>query len=175
VRPLALFLGALIVVACGAFPQPTGALHSETASGPFLLTLDLQKGTWAAGEQITGQASLVLTQGDAVDLGGSGGGVIAFSYAEIGGRRRLDPIWTADCAPHLLTAQKPFTEPLAKSGGFSNDDPDAEFYRAFLTAPTVALPAGIWQIGAVASFVEGAGCAGTHYDFTTTVRIAVTP
>jgi hypothetical protein len=162
--------------ACGSTPTPSGALHSETASGPFVLTLDLPKSTWAAGEQITGQASLVLTQGDAVDLGGSSGGVIAFSYSEIGGlERHMDGGFTADCRVHRLNANAPFTTGLQRAGGYSPGEPNADFYREFITAPYVALPAGTWDITALTIFSEGAGCSGTHYDLKTTVRIAVTP
>ena len=44
---------------------------------------------------------------------------------------------------------------IVKSGGFSADDPDAAFYRAFFSEPLVRLPAGRWEIAAVASFVVG--------------------
>jgi hypothetical protein len=169
-RRAVLLLGMLLVVACASTP------HSETAAGPYLLTLDLPKQIWAAGEQITGEARLVLTQGDAVDLGGSGSGVIAFSYAEIGGlERRMGGAFTADCTRHRLTADTPFTAGLQKAGGYSPGEPNADFYRAFLAAPYVALPEGRWDVTAVTIFAEGPGCSGTRYEFATTVRVTITP
>ncbi|MEP7379907.1 MAG: hypothetical protein ABI725_10150 [Chloroflexota bacterium] len=136
----------------------------------------MPKATWAAGEQINGEARLILTQGDAVDLGGSGGGLIAFSYAEVGGLdRHMDGIVTADCRPRRLTANAPFTSGLQGGGSYNPGEPNEDFYRAFMTAPYVALPEGTWDIAAVTMFSEGAYCSGTNFSFGTTVRVTITP
>jgi hypothetical protein len=69
---------------------------------------------------------------------------------------------------------KSLTSPIKKFGAFSDDQPDAAFYRAFLADPVVRLPAGDWAISAVASFVEGKGCSGASRMMTATVTVHVT-
>jgi hypothetical protein len=177
-RSRALLLSVLALVACSSAPNPSGVLHSETASGPFLLSVELPKSTWSAGEQIVGQATLQLTQGDARELTASGSGVIAFSYSEVSGRRHMDADWTADCGPHPISVSSPIGTMLKKSGGTGPDDPDYDFYMSFLRGPYVALPEGTWDITAVAHFVDGAVCfggSGRSYQMQTSVRVTITP
>ena len=44
--------------------------------------------------------------------------------------------------PYPLDPATPITADLSKSGGFSGDDPDADFVRSFLADPEVRLPRG---------------------------------
>ncbi len=55
------------------------------------------------------------------------------------------------------------------------DDPNAAFYRSFMTAAFVALPEGIWDVSAWTSFIEGTQCQGEAFSFRTTVRVTITP
>jgi hypothetical protein len=122
-----------------------------------------------------GRATLSVVNGGGIDLGGSGGGLVGFAFAQVGGPRRVDPAWDAVCAPYRVEVGKPITSGIKKSGAFTDDQPDAAFYRAFLTDPVVRLPAGDWTIAAVASFVEGKGCSGASRTMTTTLIVHVTP
>jgi hypothetical protein len=136
---------------------------------------ELPKASWRADEAIDGRATLNVVNGGGVELGGSGGGLVGFGFAQVGGPRRVDPGWDSDCSAYRLEPGKPITSGIKKSGAFSDDQPDAGFYRAFLTDPVVRLPAGDWTISAVASFVEGKGCSGASRTMTTTVVVHVTP
>lgn len=86
----------------------------------------------------------------------------------------MEPVWTADCAKHSLAADRPMVSAITKSGGWSDDQPDAQFYRDFFTDPVVRLPAGEWDITAIAMFVEGEGCGGASHDLRATVRVRIT-
>ncbi len=72
--------------------------------------------------------------------------------------------------------RQPIASGLNKSGGFSADDPDAAFFRAFLNGdPVVRLPPGDWTITANAHFVEEAGCTGKVHLMTASIPIHVLP
>jgi hypothetical protein len=171
----------LVIAGCaGAAPAPTSApsstpRHAEDVQGPFRLVFELAATTWKAGDPIDGVATLALVNGAAVDLGGSGGGLFGFDFAEVNGTRHVASVSTADCAPYRLEPTKPMTSVIRKSGGFSADDPDAAFYRAFLTDPVVRLPAGDWKITAIASFVEGKGCSGASRTLNAPIRVHIGP
>lgn len=179
-RPLIGLALCLALVACGsAQPTPaTSALPGADAAqlqAPYLVTLDLPHDTWKAGEPITGTASLSLVQGAGADVGGAGGGLLAFEYASVDGVHHIEPVSDAACAAYHLVGGAPMTAPLSHSGAFYPEQPDFEFNRAFLTAPDVRLPAGDWNISAIASFVEGQGCSGADRTIKATLTIHVTP
>ena len=58
---------------------------------------------------------------------------------------------TADCGQHEFPRLVPVAVPFRKTGGFSADDPNADFYRAFFADPVLRLPAGRWQVTASVS------------------------
>ena len=184
VRIVAMALAAC-AAACGTVttPGPTGsgsldastAVGSAVVAGPFRLRLVLPKATWRADEPIAGEATLSVTGLQAAELGGSGGGLIVFDYRELGGRRHVEPVWTADCVPHPIGPADPISEPLGKSGGIDGSDPDYEFYHGFLQGPDVRLPPGEWQITAIATFVDGRDCDGHSYSIGTPFTVTVTP
>jgi hypothetical protein len=103
---------------------------------------------------------------------GSGNG-LNFAYAEVGGTRKVEPVWTADCATHTLDPATPISEPLGKSGAASEGDPDTAWLHSFILAPDVQLPAGTWDVTALAYFTEGQGCSGGGHSMETTVRVTV--
>ena len=146
-------------------------MRSEARDGTFTLTLTLTRAVWPAMEPIDGEAALSVQQG-AVDIGGSGAGLIGFRYSQVGGRIVVDPIWTADCARHQVTAAAPMRSVLTKSGGWSQDEPDAAFFEAFFEGDGVRLPPGVWDITAIAS----GGCGEpVSVRLETSARILVTP
>ena len=179
-RLLALAL-CLALAGCGADatrPTPAPTFESQRAGdldGPFQLVFELPRTRWKADEPIDGVASLAVIDGVGADLGGSGGGVFVFDFAEMNGTRHVGGASTADCAPYRLEVGKPMTSHITKSGGFDGNDPNAAFYRAFLADPIVRLPAGDWTITVVASFVEGKGCSGASRNLSAPILIHVTP
>jgi hypothetical protein len=146
---------------------------TSSTDGPFRLELVLPRLDWKATEPILGTAILSFDGSAMTTIYGSGSGVLSFAYAEVGGTRKVDPVWTADCAADQLDPATPINEALSKSGAIPNDAPDADFLRSFFTGPDVRLPLGTWDITALADFYEGTGCTGTHDSMKATVRITV--
>jgi hypothetical protein len=143
--------------------------------GPFQLVFELPKDTWRADEAIDGLATLSLLEGTGMDIGGSGGGLLGFGIDEVNGSRHMGPAWRLDCHTYRLIRDHPMTSPINKSGGFSADEPNANFYRAFFADPVVHLPPGDWRITAVAHFVEGTACGGASRELRASILIHVLP
>jgi hypothetical protein len=162
---LSLVLGGCSGNAPTTSPAPTSPtvavpIRAETVQGRYRLSFELPRSTWKAGEPIDGVATLALVNGPGVDLGGSAGGLFVFDFAAVDGSHHVQPGADAACAPYRLEQERPMSSSIKKSGGFSPDEPDAPFYRAFFRDPIVRLPAGEWRITAIVWFVEGRGCAG---------------
>lgn len=173
-RRFAIVLAVLLAACSGPTPSPTvSSATAEKVEGPFRLVFTLPRTTWSSGESIEGQSQLSLLAGAPVTLGGSGSGVLGFGFAEVGGRRQMGPAMTADCRSYRIAADEPIVSPIAKSGGFSTDGPDAAFYRAFFADPLIHLPAGEWDITAVAEFAER-DCGGPQHTLEATIRVRVT-
>lgn len=153
-----------------------GCQQSAVSDGPFRLEIVLSHLDWKTSEAISGTAILDLGNGSGspTTIYGSGEGVIAFSYAEVGGNRKVDPVWTADCGPHPLDPATPITTDLSKSGAVLGNEPDADFLRSFFADSQVHLPAGTWDITAIAVFADAANCAGRTHTMRATLRITVT-
>jgi hypothetical protein len=150
--------------------------HAQSVQGQFRLDFELPKTIWTAGEPVEGLATLSLVDGTSADIGTSGAGPMAFAYVDPNGKHDVEPAWTSDCRSTQLNSDKPMTSGLSKSGGFSADDPDAAFFRAFLNGdPIVRLPPGDWTITANAHFVEEAGCTGKVHLMTASIPIHVLP
>ena len=178
----ALAVGVLLGACAGPTPpspasQPVGAAQrGSDVRGPFQLTFELPRTTYRAGEAIEGRVTLGVTGGAAVAFGSSGGGPFVFDFAEVIGRRHVGGAMTADCAPYRLEPGRPMASAITKSGGFSADDPEAAFYRAFLDGnPVVSLPPGDWRITAGASLVEGEGCSGASRSLAVPIVVHVLP
>ena len=173
-RRVLLGLASLLVAACSAaIPGIGGPGHAEDTAGSFRLSFDMPTTTWRPDQGMIGTAELALIDGPAVDIGGSGGGAIVFSVAEVDGRRAFGGGMTADCWTRELALGRPETTGLVKSGGFAADDPDAAFFQAFFADPEYRLPKGEWDITASASFIEGEGCQGEAYSLSATIRVKV--
>lgn len=173
----------VLLTACGgavpsqAVPSPAatpGPVEVSDTEDRYRLVLTLDATTVPASEPVTGEAVLTTTDGLDADISGSGGGVFGFSYREIGGTRSMGYAMTADCAPHTIPAEGGLRSGLEPSGAWSEDDPDADFYRAFVHGPDVRLPAGAWQVTAHAVFV-GAGCALPERNLEASTVVVVTP
>ncbi len=179
-RSVLWLVAALLIAGCAgpaatAAPPTAAPPVSAQADGPFRLELALPRTDWRAGEAITGTATLSYSGAAPTAVYGSGGGVIAFSYAEVGGSRRVDPVWSADCGRHPIGPAAPITAGLSKSGAVAGTEPDAGFLRSFLEGDpgVVRLPAGTWDVSAVTMFLDGEACSGANHHMTAAVRIEV--
>jgi len=173
-RNTALLGTALLIAACTAATPPTpvapsapSALESaavrqaraETVEGNFRLAINAGRATYQAGEPIEMEAALTYGGPEPeVRVWGSGSGVVHFAIEQVNGPLAMGPAATDDCVPHQMLRGQPTAVPFTKSGGFSADDPDADFWRDFFTDPQLRLPAGQWRVIAKASFL-GPDCS----------------
>jgi hypothetical protein len=171
---LAAVAAVVVFAACSATgpstrpaPSPTPA-RASSAAGSYELTLSLPSSTWTTDQAITGTATLSLTSGHSAELMGSST-VLNFQYSEVGGTRHTDPIWDAVCEGHQLLATTPLTSPLGKTGAATDD-----FNAAFLPGSDIHLPAGRWDITALADFSDTPGCGPPTVQLRATVEVTVT-
>ena len=163
---------SLLVVACGgtsAADNPTpGPGFASAIDGRFELRFSLDSTALRRDENVTGTAELWLRAGGSGALSGPSE-VFGFEFVEVGGERRaVAPVLRADCAPHQVGSDRPLTSPVTKSGVASST-----FAGEFLRGPDVHLPVGVWDITAIAGFVEGRSCQGQPHTIRATVRIRV--
>ena len=149
-----------------------GCPSSVSIDGNYKLELVFPHLTWKVGDPISGTAILSLTGTQPTKVAGAGD-LIAFSFDEVGGTRHVAPIWDQSCVLYPLAPASPTSVALYKSGAINGDEPDADFLRSFFADPQIHLPAGTWDITAIASFSEG-GCAAPNRTIEATVRIHVT-
>ena len=132
----------------------------------------MPKVEWKSDQPVTGTATLSYGGPDPTTISGSGT-LIGFRYTQIDGSHKVEPVSTADCRRYEIDPATPMNAPLSKSGALSPEDPDFDFLRSFLTAPDVRLPAGMWDVSALAQFTEG-DCGPGGHSMAATVRVTVT-
>jgi hypothetical protein len=161
---------AVPALACGSpapSPSPAESLPSAEpieahAGGPdgFELILRADKQAYAVDEPMTVGATLVYRgPRDSIDGFGSGSGPIMFTLEQLDGPIDTGGAMNSDCARHTFVRDEVVSRPFQKSGGFSDDDPLAGFWRAFYADPQLRLPAGTWRITAATAFDLG-DCGG---------------
>jgi hypothetical protein len=171
-------LVAGLVAACGpgtttpADVTPDPATVS-TIDGRFELRFTVDRTTLRPGDDITGTAELWLKAGGSGALSGPSD-LFSFEVMEVGGQNRaVAPVVSGDCSPHQVGSDQPLTSPIVKSGAVQEGSPNADFVRQFLEGPEIHLPAGQWDIVAVAGFVDGRACSGLRHTIRATVRVTV--
>ena len=169
---------AAIVIGCG--PSTTTPADvtpdPQTVSAPdgrFEVRFTVDRTTLRTGDNITGRAELWLRAGGSGALSGSSD-IFAFEFVEVGGQNRaIAPVVSSDCSPHQVGSDNPLTSPIVKSGNVIPGNANADFTRQFLEGPEVHLPAGTWDITAIAGFVDGRSCTGLAHSIRATVRVTV--
>lgn len=161
--------------------EPTGPLidgspvTTQDDDGTFRLTLTAGQGRYRAGQAIDVDATLTyLGPHGAIVARGSGNSLIGFGIESRDLPLRVDPIYTSDCAPHDFVRGEPMRAPFAKSGGFTDGDPFAPFYRSYFASPELRLPAGTWTITAHVSLSIG-DCGEDIHDLSTSIMVVVEP
>ena len=114
----------------------------------FVLVVSVPSGELVEGDPIPIETTLTWTgAAPKASIWGSGMGPVAFVVQEVGGRQRaMGGVMTADCAKKAFDRGVPLVVPVQKSTGWSGDDPNAEFYRAWQADPAFRLPAGTWRL-----------------------------
>ena len=175
---IATVAGALVPVLIGyRVPLLTwcsGNCPSAAATdGNYKLELTLPHLTWKSSDTISGSADLALTDSIATTIYGSGAGLIVFAFDEVGGTRHSGWAMTADCRSLALDPATPLNVALFKSGGVTDSGSAGDFQRSFFADSRIRLPAGTWDITAVATFSDGALCSGQNHTINATLRIIV--
>lgn len=145
--------GLLLLAGCGAdapSPQPQPIAVSDSADG-FVLSLTLPTDTFVSAEPIELEA-VFAWEGAAASrtLWAAAGGPLVFTAQQLDGPRVIGGGSDAACAVHEFKRGIPQRSGYRKSGGYSETDPDAAFYKAFFADPLFRLPPGQWRISVVA-------------------------
>ena len=141
----------LLVVACSNEPSPQASPPTAMAQDQgFVLVMAVPTDHVADGQAIDVRTTLTWTgPAPKATIWGSGMGPVGFLYEELTGRKRtMGGVMTADCAQHLYGRGVVNAIPIGKNVGWSEDDPDAAFFREFARDPLLHLPAGRWRITA---------------------------
>lgn len=164
-----------------ALPAPTSSLvPSAETDGPaaevvrdaFRLTIRTASHGYRADEPI--DVSTVLAYAgpaQRVEVAGSGSGIVIFAIEQLDGPIRIEGGGSADCHPWTIPRGENAV-PFSKSGGYSTDDPLADFYARYFDDPALRLPAGRWRITALANFYPP-GCEGEGIRMAASVEVTV--
>ena len=149
-------------------------LQGEARDAGFTLTIRADETSVGAGEEIHVSATLGHDEDQDVTVSGSGSGVVFFSVTRLeDGLSSGAPAHTDDCVPHVVPVGEGVTVPFAKSGGFSPEDPNADFLEIYFADPELSLPAGTWRIEATMSADVGEGCTGEPLVLAAAVEVVV--
>jgi hypothetical protein len=143
----------LLLAACGNDGGPGSGepILLDGRQAGFLLVVRIGSDTVDAGAPIDIGATLTWeAPAPRTTVWGSGSGPVTFNIEQLDGDIALGGAMTADCAPHEFERLVPVAFPFRKSGAFSDDDPNADFYRAYFADPVLRLPAGRWRVTASA-------------------------
>lgn len=170
-------LNPISALAMTALVLLTAGCNSPVSrSGDYELTFTTGKAAYAAGEPIDATARLAYSGvRDHMTLGTLLGGPIGFGLRQIDGPIHIEPGFMAMCDTTELAPGQPLVQQFRFSGGWSNGDPNAAFYRSMSEDPQLRLPAGRWELFAtVDGGPSGADCEG-QIELRASTEIAVTP
>ncbi|HUQ79232.1 MAG TPA: hypothetical protein VM427_10240 [Patescibacteria group bacterium] len=141
----------LVAAACDAGPSSTDqpvAVGGRVVAEGFVLEVRLPSQTFATTDAIPVRTTLTWTGAPGGGrIWGSGSGPVSFTFNELGGAgRTMGGAMTADCGMKEFPAGVPTEITVAKSGGWTGEDPNAAFYQAWYKDPALHLPAGRWQM-----------------------------
>ncbi len=160
-----------------ASPGPTASTATGGASdGSFAVRMTIEHTTYRIGEPINATAGVTYVGPMAqVVPYGSGGGMVVFSLEQLDGPLDMGPASDAMCAtqPPLSRGSAVFV-PFAKSGGFSETDPQAAFWRSFFAEKELRLPRGTWRLHAqLDAWLGGCGAGGEEHTLDAAATIEV--
>jgi hypothetical protein len=156
---------------------PAVAVEGTDADAAFALRIRAESAVYRSGEPIHIRAWLTyLGPKQQEGLAGSGDGLVGFSWEEQLGRRHQGAVWHSSCVGYSIDRGKALAVPFAKSGGFSGEDPDADYWRQFFADPVFRLPVGRYRIHAETNFWIGdCGHPAPEHHLDAAVEITVLP
>jgi len=144
-----------------ASPSPAGDTvpRGEDSDALFSLSIQADRSHYAADAPIEIDTTLRYIGDARTTVTSSGAGLVAFGIEQLDGPVDAGIGRAADCARFDYRTGDIESVEFQKSGGYSNDDPMAGFWRTFFTDPELRLPAGEYRITARANYYVGAECA----------------
>jgi hypothetical protein len=158
-------------------PVPAVAVEGNNADSQFEIRIRAESATYRSGDAIQINAWLTyLGPKGQEQLAGSGDGLVGFSWEEQVGRRRQGAIWHSSCATYSIDRAQPLAVRFIKTGSYSADDPDADYWRQFFADPVFRLSVGRYRIHAETNFSIGdCGHRGSDHHLDAPVDILVLP
>lgn len=151
-----------------------GSALAETVEGHLSLSIGSGAHEYAAGDAIDIDAMLRYSgPAEKLLVTGSTSGLVHFGLEQLDGDIRVGPGWDDACQRYELAAEDTLRVSYAKSGGYSNDDPNADFYRRFFVEPELRLPPGVWRVHAITPFALG-DCGGAQVSLSASVIVLTT-
>ena len=172
---------ALGITGCAGQTVPTPVavtvVRAEATRNGIGLSAMAESVTVASGEVIEVTATLERFGPDPQELTGSGSGLVGFSVTRLEDGLTSGPPGTRlDCMSYLLSPDQPMVVQFSKSGGFSPDDPNADFMESYFAAPDLVLPSGTWRIDVTTLGNLGGECGGDQLiDLAVALVVFVTP
>lgn len=161
--------------------EPTGPpidgtpVTAEFDDGTFAMTLTADQERYRAGQLINVSATVTYLGPDDATIGrGSGSSLIGFGVASEDARIDIGPAFTSDCAPYEFVRGVPVEFPFSKSGGFSDGQPLALFYRSYFSSQELRLPAGTWTISAGGTIYIG-DCGDELHEPAASLTLVIEP
>jgi len=147
----------------------------EVTQGGITLAATVAPAIVAAGEEINVLAELSHDRPEPLVVSGSGSGIVFFSVTRLeDGLSSGTPLANSDCTRHELPQGEAVVVPFSKSGGWSEDDPNADFLRTFFSEPELTLPPGTWRIDITTEGTLGEGCTGEQLGLELALLVTVT-
>jgi hypothetical protein len=164
----------LILGLAACAPAPGGDAGGSAATvtgGDFVLTITADKSVYQADEVIACEARLKYTGTEETTVYSSSP-LVAFGIEGglfDGGFAREDMLMRTAFAPG-----EEQTLPFQKSGGWSADDPNADYYEAFYADSALVLPPGEYTLSAVMEYATDENdVVGTQQTLIASLNITV--
>jgi len=175
-RLMMILMAGLLVFSLAACTTAPGEVEETNAAatvvdGDFTLTITTDNSVYPADEVITCEALLQYTGDEDITVYSSDP-LVAFGIEGglfDGGFARNDVLMSTAFAPGEEKVL-----PFQKSGGWSADDPNADYYEAFYADNTLVLPPGDYTLSAVMDYsLDADDVVGTQHTLIASVNITV--
>lgn len=179
---------ALTLAGCGSGEgkeQPAATMNpklTERLASPLLerkdeyfeMKLQIAQTTYKAGEPINLSATLTYVgEEKSYTVWGSSSAQVVFTLTD-GKNFNMDGASTSDLVPTEFKQGEKVSYPFVKSGGFSSNEPDADFWKSFYAEKELKLPAGTYLVTASCNFSLTQEVLESSYDASVYTTITVT-